>query len=201
MDGTVHALGVTLAAVASVTLIGLVLTGGDGVAIGAAVIYCLGMLATFGFSAAYNMIQRPGWKEVLRRCDHAAIYLMIAGTYTPFALAGIGGAVGYGLLALVWGVALFGLVLKIAFPRRFERLSLVLYLAMGWAGLLVLDAILQALPVSALVFLAVGGVFYTVGVLFHLSTRLLFHNAIWHAFVLIAAGFHYAAVLEAVGVV
>ncbi|GEO83005.1 DNA-binding protein [Pararhodospirillum oryzae] len=177
---------------------GLVIPSGDGRLITAAVIYGVGLLATFGFSAAYNLALGSRFTEILRRCDHAAIYVMIAGTYTPLALVCIGGWVGITLLSVVWGVAAIGLVLKLVWHRRFERLSLFLYLALGWAGLAAIGSIIAALPVAALILLLVGGVVYSVGVVFHLWTRLQFQNAIWHIFVLAAAGCHYAAVLDAI---
>lgn len=196
-DAIVHALGVTAAAIAAAVLLGFAIAAGSAERIVAAAIYGAGMLATFGFSAAYHACAAPLWKERLRRCDHAAIYLMIAGTYTPLALVAIGGTTGITLLAAVWSVAFAGLALKLGWPRRFERLSLVLYLALGWCGLFALGAIVDALPVPALVLLLVGGLLYTVGVGFHVWRGLKFQNAIWHGCVLSAAACHYAAVVQA----
>lgn len=196
-DAVVHACGVTAAAVATAVLLGLAISAGSGLRIVAAAIYCAGLLATFGFSAAYHACAAPVWKERLRRCDHAAIYIMIAGTYTPLALVAIGGPTGIALLAAVWSVAFVGLALKIGWPHRFERMSLVLYLALGWCGLFALGAIVDALPVAALILLLVGGLLYTIGVGFHVWQRLKFQNAIWHGCVLSAAACHYAAVVQA----
>ena len=197
-DGVVHALGVVMSVIAVAVLLHMVISTGDALLIMAATIYSVGLIAMFGLSATYNLIVGPKWKEAIRRYDHAAIYTMIAGTYTPFALIGIGGPVGYGLLALVWLLAIIGLFLKLLCPRRIERASLVLYLALGWIGLVAAGSIIAALPVSALVLLGMGGVFYTTGVVFHLWTTLLYQNAIWHTFVLVAAGCHYVAVLESI---
>ncbi|CCG08653.1 PAQR family membrane homeostasis protein TrhA [Pararhodospirillum photometricum] len=198
MDGIVHVVGVSLALVAIVVLLSLVIPTGNSLLVVAASIYALGLMATFGFSAAYNISMSPRWKDLLRRFDHAAIYLMIAGTYTPLAMISVGGVVGYALLSVVWTIALIGLVLKLSWPDRFERLSLVLYLALGWLGLAAAGSIIAALPVAALVLLLIGGLMYTTGVIFHLWTRLSFHKAIWHGFVLTAAVCHYAAVLESI---
>ncbi len=162
-------------------------------------LYGMGLLAMFGFSAGYNMVDRPDWKQILRRFDHAAIFLMIAGTYTPIMLIGVGGARGYALLALVWAVALMGVALKLAAPRRFERISVVLYLALGWSILAVMEPLISALSVPALVLIVIGGVVYSFGVAFLVWRRLPYHNAIWHGFVLVAAGCHYAAVLDVAG--
>ena len=197
-DAIVHAFGVTAATIATTVLVALAISAGSAERIAAAAIYGFGLLATFGFSAAYNHCTAPAWKERLRRCDHAAIYVMIAGTYTPLALVAIGGPTGVTLLATVWSVAFIGLALKIAWPRRFERVSLVLYLALGWCGLFAAAAIIEALPVPALVLLLVGGLLYTVGVGFHVWRGLKYQNAIWHACVLSAAACHYAAVVQAI---
>lgn len=196
-DAVVHAFGVTAAAIAATTLLGFAISAGSALRIVAAAIYSAGLLATFGFSAAYHASTSPVWKERLRRCDHAAIYIMIAGTYTPLALVAIGGPTGLALLVAVWSVAFVGLALKVGWPRRFERVSLVLYLALGWCGMFALGAIVRALPVAALILLLVGGLLYTVGVGFHLWQRLKFQNAIWHGCVLSAAACHYAAVVQA----
>ena len=125
-DGVVHALGVVMSVIAVAVLLRMVIPIGGALLIMAATIYSVGLIAMFGLSAAYNLIVGPKWKEAIRRYDHAAIYMMIAGTYTPFALIGIGGPVGYSLLALVWLLAIIGLVLKLLWPRRIERASLVL---------------------------------------------------------------------------
>jgi len=195
-DGVIHAVGVILVLVAVGILLHLALDAGDPRVIVASAIYATGLIASFGCSAAYNMTLAPGWRAWLRRFDHAAIYLMIAGTYTPLSLICIGGTLGHGLLALVWSVALVGVILKLGWPHRFERLSLVLYLSLGWIGLIVIGRIIAVLPVPALILLLIGGIFYSLGVVFHLWSRLPFQNAIWHGFVLTAAGFHYAAVLD-----
>ena len=159
--------------------------------------YGAGLLAMLGCSAAYNLARdAAAWKPVLRRLDHAAIFLMIAGTYTPVALLAIGGWQGCGLLAAVWAGAAGGMALKLAAPRRFERAAIVAYLLLGWAGLVMLDALLTALPARDLVLLVAGGVLYSVGVAFHLATRLAYHTAIWHGFVLAAAACHFAVVLR-----
>jgi hemolysin III len=198
LDGAVHVIGVTLAIIAVAVLLTRAIVTGQAVTISAVSVYSLGMLATFGMSAAYNITWAPHWKTRLRRLDHAAIYLMIAGTYTPLALVNLSGWVGTALLLAVWPMALVGVTLKLACPHRFERLSLVLYLGLGWVGVLAAGALVAALPVESLVLLLIGGVLYSAGVGFHLAKRLRFHNAIWHTFVLAAAVCHYVAVSAAV---
>ncbi len=200
IDGAVHALGVSAALIGVIVLLHTVLATHDTRATLAASLYGAGALAMFGFSAAYHLAARPDRREILRRCDHAAIFVMIAGSYTPFALVSVGGRLGYGLLALVWLIAIGGVVLKLFWPRRLDRVSIALYLALGWIGLPAVGAVIPVLPLSALVLLGAGAVLYTAGVAFHLSRGLAHHNAIWHSFVLAAAACHYVAVLAALGV-
>lgn len=200
IDGAVHALGVGAALVGVLVLLHTVLATHDALATLAASVYGAGALAMFGFSAAYHLATKPNRREILRRCDHAAIFVMIAGSYTPFALVSVGGRLGYGLLALVWLIAIGGVALKLFWPRRLDRVSIALYLALGWIGLPAVGAVIPVLPLSALVLLGAGAVLYTAGVAFHLRRSLAHHNAIWHSFVLAAAACHYVAVLAALGV-
>jgi hemolysin III len=133
-------------------------------------------------------------KGLLRRFDHAAIYILIASTYTPF-LMRAGGVASFNLLVGVWTTACAGMAMKLAFPGRFGRLSVLLYLALGWSGLIVYNRIITDLPLATVWLLAIGGVLYSTGVIFYLWEKLRFQNAIWHAFVLAAATCHFSAVL------
>tara|TARA_R110001606_G_scaffold384537_1_gene547514 strand:- start:152 stop:658 length:507 start_codon:yes stop_codon:yes gene_type:complete len=162
----------------------------------AAIVYGAGLLVSIGASAAYHLIAERRAREIARRCDRMAIYLLIAGTYTPFALVALGDRAGLGLLGTVWMVALAGSVLAWLRPRQFERTGIVLYLALGWIGLPLLDRLIAAVPAATVWLLAAGGMLYTAGVGFHLWHRLPGHNAVWHGFVLAAAACHYFAVLN-----
>jgi hemolysin III len=161
------------------------------------IVYSIGLVGMFAASAAYNLVSHVGVKEILRRLDHAAIFVMIAGSYTPFALV-VRGRAGHTLLAAVWAIAAVGIVIKLRYPRRFDKLSVLLYLSQGWIVLLALDSITAALSNRALSLLVAGGVVYTVGVAFHLMERLLFHNVIWHIFVLGGAACQFVAIRDAV---
>lgn len=161
------------------------------------IVYSIGLVGMFAASAAYNLVSHVGVKEILRRLDHAAIFVMIAGSYTPFALV-VGGRTGHMLLAAVWAIAAVGVAIKLRYPRRFDKLSVLLYLSQGWIVLLALDSITAALSNRALSLLVAGGVVYTVGVAFHLMERLLFHNVIWHIFVLGGAACQFVAIRDAV---
>ncbi len=195
VDAVLHGAGAGAAAVAVAVLLRAAVATGEGRVIAATALYGAALLAMLGLSAAYHTVRHPGWKEALRVYDHAAIYVMIADTYTPFAVLGIGGGAGTALLAGVWGLALFGVAVKVLMPRRFERSSLVLYLALGWIGLPAVGLALAALPLSALVLILAGGLLYTAGVAFHVWETLPYQNALRHAFVLAAAGCHFAAVV------
>ncbi len=196
-DGCVHAIGVAAGLIAAAALIAIALTHLDAAAAAAIVIYCAGMLAVFCFSAAYNMTRGPR-RWLLQRCDHAAIYVKIAATYTPFAALKMGGIAGFSLLGAVWGIAVLGAAAKLIMPARFVKTSYVLYLAQGWACVFALQPLLAALSTTALALLIAGGVLYTVGVVFHLWQRLPYNNAIWHGFVLVASACHFGAVIDAV---
>ena len=196
VDGVIHLLGVASAITGTVFLLIAVIVEGRAAGIVGGAIYAFGLLATFGFSASYNLFS-INWvrgKEILRRLDHAAIYLMIAGTYTPFALVSLGGAVGITLLSIVWTVAGIGIALKLMKPRQYERTAIALYIALGWIGLPLIGLLVMVLPLEALIMLGLGGLFYTAGVPIHLWRGLPYHNAVWHAFVLAAAACHYFAV-------
>jgi hemolysin III len=159
------------------------------------VVYVVGLLSMLGFSAAYNTWPVSPAKWVLRRFDHSAIFVMIAGTYTPFIAQMKADLVAMGLLIGVWLTAVVGIILKLLLPGRFDRLAVVLYLLLGWSGAVVYGPLAAALPNLSLWLLAIGGTLYSVGVIFYAWRSLRFQNAIWHAFVLIAACCHYSAVL------
>ena len=202
-DGTIHVVGVAASFVALIVLlvIGIRNEADTTLMVAGLAVYGIALVATFGFSAGYHLVVRPKLKEILRRLDHAAIFLMIAGTYTPFVLIKMDNAWGLGLLAAVWGVAAIGIAIKLFAPRFLDGLSTALYLVQGWAVLAAWEPLHAALPAGVLTLLMAGGVLYTVGVVFHLWNRLPYQNAIWHGFVLSAASCHYAAVIGVVRLV
>jgi hemolysin III len=151
-------------------------------------------------SALYNGSSASPRKDLLRRLDHAAIFVMIAGTYTPFLAVKMDGGWSRWLLLYVWVVAGVGVILKLIWVNRFERLSVVLYLFLGWTILVAIDALFMATSFPAIALLAAGGVIYSVGVLFHLWERLAYQQPIWHACVAAATACHYAAVLGEIAV-
>lgn len=197
-DGIVHIVGVCLGLVAATVLIVLAAIYASPLDIVVSAVYVAGLLAMLGLSATYNLwpVSRAKW--VLRRLDHSAIYVLIAATYTPFIMQVRESLLAIALLVGVWCAAIAGIVLKLKYPGRFDRLSVGLYLAMGWSGMMLYEAVVAALPALALGFVVAGGVFYTLGVAFHAWRQLRFQNAIWHGFVLSGAACHYTAVLDIV---
>jgi hemolysin III len=200
-DGLIHlasVVGSLIAAAALMVVAAAVLPSDWILPLG---VYCIALVVTFSCSAAYNLVMSPRPKELLRRCDHASIFVMISGTYTPMALIGMGDAWGIALFSFVWLITLVGATAKLLMPRAVEGVTIGLYLVQGWAAIFAIGPLVSMIPPQALVLLAVGGILYSVGVLFHLSRSLPYHNAIWHAFVLVAASLHYAAVLDTVNLI
>ena len=197
-DGVVHGIGVFGGVVAATVLIVLSAIYATPLEVAVVSVYVAGLLTMLVLSATYNLwpVSRAKW--VLRRFDHSAIYVLIAATYTPFIAQMKDSIFALALLIGVWCVAIVGIVIKLVFPGRFDRLSVGLYLAMGWSGFMLYDAVVAALPAMALWFVVAGGALYTLGVIFHAWQRLRFQNAIWHSFVLLGAACHYTAVLDLV---
>ena len=159
-------------------------------------IYGVTLVLLYATSTAYHGIRLPRVKRILRTLDHSAIYLLIAGTYTPFALISLRGAWGWSLLAIIWALAASGVVFKIFFIGRFPRASVVFYLAMGWLALVAVRQLFANLPLSGLILLFVGGLFYTLGILFFAFDYKRFHHAVWHVFVLAGSICHFFAVVS-----
>ncbi|NMP25464.1 hemolysin III family protein [Rahnella sp. SAP-1] len=152
------------------------------------------MILLFLASTLYHAIPHEKAKYWLKKLDHCAIYLLIAGTYTPFLLVGLNSPLAQGLMAVIWGLALFGVIFKLAFAHRFEVLSLITYLTMGWLSLIVIYQLAMKLSTGGIVLLATGGVIYTLGVIFYASERIRFGHAIWHGFVLGGCFCHFMAI-------
>ena len=192
-DGIVHALGIAASLTAFVALLAAYFPKSSAGMALALAIYAITVIGLFIASAANNMILHENWKPLLQRFDHAAIYLKIAGTYTPLVMM-MGSVFAYAVLAIVWIGALVGATLRLVFGDRFSRISIGLYLLLGWMSLAMLWVMFERLPVGAATLVVVGGLLYTVGVVFHVWERLRFQRAIWHVFVLAASSCHFAAV-------
>jgi hemolysin III len=193
-DGTVHAIGVCLGLIGAMTIVAITVRM-ERIEVTPILVYVIGLVTMLALSAAYNMWPVSPAKWVLRRFDHSAIYLLIAGTYTPFLAQMKNVLVSAGLGVGIWLSAVIGIALKLALPGRFDRLAVVLFLLLGWSGIMAYDSLASAVPSASLWLLVIGGILYSVGALFHAWRGLRFQNAIWHGFVLLAASCHYAAVL------
>jgi hemolysin III len=194
-DGIVHAIGVSVGLAGAIAIVVVAANSVHTAEILSIVIYAVGLLSMLGFSAAYNTWPVSRAKRVLRRFDHSAIFVMIAGTYTPFIAQMKADLVAMGLLFGVWLTAVAGIILKLLLPGRFDRLAVVLYLLLGWSGAVAYGPVAAVLPSSSIWLLAAGGALYSIGVVFYAWRSLRFQNAIWHVFVLVAACCHYSAVL------
>ena len=197
-DLAVHAVGIAAGLTGIVTLVVLIAGRGDALELAAILIYSAGLITMLGCSAAYHMLVAHPRRSLLRRFDHAAIFAMIAGTYTPFTVLALEGSWSVVLTTLIWSLAVAGMVLKLWWPNRFHSLSIASYLLLGWVGLSAFFPLLGALGPLPVGLILGGGLLYTIGVLFHAWERLPFQNAIWHSFVVAAAALHYAAVISGV---
>lgn len=192
-DGTMHAVGVLGAVTGAVVLIVWSAGAAAPGQIAAISVYGATLIATFVASAFYHMTPWEGIRPILRRVDHAAIYLKIAGTYTPLVVM-IGSGFAYLVLAVVWALAVFGMVLKLFFWRTPGRFGPALYLIMGWLSLALIWSLWPIVPISAMVLMGVGGLLYTAGVPFYASETMKFSIAIWHGFVVVASACFFAAI-------
>ena len=198
-DGAIHVIGVALGVAGAIGIVVIAaLSPLDWVERTGVAIYAAGLVSMLGVSATYNMWPVSRRKWLLRRADHALIYLMIAGTYTPLVALVGDGTPAWGLLGTVWIVAAIGMALKLALPGRDDRAAIGLYLTLGWSGVVAYDAVIGRLGPDALWLLAFGGLLYSVGVIFHVWRSLPYQNAIWHGFVLAATACHFGAVLSTV---
>lgn len=196
-DGVVHGIGLVLAATACGLFLSWRVSIASGPDLVSHFVYCLSLIVTLSVSAAYNMWPVTPVKWALRRVDHAMIFTLIAGTYTPF-LVRVDRSETTALLVAIWVVSLLGMVLKALDVRHREWMSTMLYVALGWSGVLVLGTIAATLPGPSFALLLAGGVAYSGGIAFHHWRSLRFQNAIWHGFVLLGAVCHFLAVLLAV---
>jgi hemolysin III len=197
-DLVVHVAGLTLALAGGGVLLGLALHQGSPGRVASVSVYAAALLAMLGLSTAYNFAKAT-WRPLLRRFDHAGIFLMIAGSYTPFTTQVLTGGWAIGMTAAVWAVALAGVAGKLLMPGLDRKVWVGVYLALGWLILVALKPMMHAAAWAALVLLALGGILYSTGVIFYAAKRLKFRRAIWHGHVVAAAGAHWTAVL--VGVV
>ena len=189
-----HGVGVALACVGFGILIVLSALYGDAWAVSSSIVYSFSLFALYLASTLYHACPNRRVKGVLQVLDHCSIFLLIAGTYTPYTLITLRGALGWSLFAVVWGAAIVGVVLNAIDVQKYSRISMVCYVAMGWVVVLAIRPLMASLAWNGLVLLALGGVFYTVGIVFYVIRRSYMHS-IWHLFVLAGSVCHYLSIL------
>jgi hemolysin III len=195
INALTHGLGALFSLAGFIVLVMRASLRGDAWHIVTCSIYGATLVLLFGSSTLYHSFRSRRLKHVFRIIDHAAIYLLIAGTYTPFALVKLRGRWGWGLFGVIWGLALAGIVFQIFFVHRFRLLQTLIYLAMGWLALFAAKPLLASVPLPGLLWLLAGGLFYSLGAVFYLWKKLPFHHGIWHLFVLAGSVCHYFAIL------
>ena len=190
-----HGIGVALAVTGLVVMVVFASLTGDPWQIVACSIFGASMVLLYTASTLYHSISQPRAKAMLRVFDHCAIFLLIAGTYTPFTLVNLRGPWGWSLFGVVWGCALAGIVLRTVVGNRWRALSVVLYVVMGWVAVVAVKPLLGAVEPGGLILMVLGGLAYTVGIVFYAWRKLPYHHAIWHGFVLVGSALHFFAIL------
>lgn len=191
-----HLLGLALSIAGLSVLVTLAVAQGDPWKIVGFSIFGSSLVLLYGSSTLYHSVRNPRAKAILRKLDHNSIYVLIAGTYTPIALITLRGPWGWTLLGLSWGLALFGILQELTLGRRTRRLSMILYVLMGWLVLIAIKPLVDAMPLPGIAWLALGGVAYSLGIHFYLNdARVKHYHGIWHLFVLGGSFFHFMCML------
>ena len=191
----VHGIGIVLSIGGLAALVALSAMHGGARDVVASAVYGATLVLLYTASTLYHAVPVARAKPVLRTLDHIAIYLLIAGTYTPFTLIALPGRWGWSLFAAVWTLAALGSVLEFGALKRFRKLSVLLYIGMGWIGMIAFKPLMAHLQTGGMLLLVAGGLAYTLGVPFYLWRRMPYHHSVWHAFVLAGSVLHYLAVL------
>lgn len=190
-----HGIGALLSIAGLAVLVAYSSLNGNAWHIVSSSIYGSTLIILYSASTLYHAITNPKAKSVLQQLDHAAIYLLIAGTYTPFLLVSLRGVWGWSLFGVIWSIAIAGMVLEFVSAERFKKVSLWLYLGMGWIVVLAIKPMLMQVETGGLVLLLAGGLSYSLGVIFYVREQMAFHHAIWHLFVLAGSVLHFFSVL------
>ena len=194
-NAVTHGIGAILSIIGLIFLMIMLVPGQDSLSISSAVIYGSSLTLLYIMSTLYHAITHVRAKRVLRIFDHCTIYLLIAGTYTPYTLIALSGPWGYTLFAVIWAMAVLGIVLNAVNMERFKAFSAICYLGMGWAALTAISPLLESLQPGGLTLMLLGGVFYTLGMVFYAMKKVSYMHAIWHLFVLAGSMTHYFGVL------
>lgn len=190
-----HGVGILFSVVAIALLVTFSVLNGSAMHVVTSSIFGGSFLLLYTFSTLYHAFQHEQVKRLLRTFDHISIYILIAGTYTPFLLLGIQGALGWVFFGLIWLLAVLGIVFKVSFQYRFPKASLIFYLAMGWLAVFIVKPLINSLDVTVLFLLLGGGVSYTLGTIFYVQKKMMYAHAIWHLFVLGGTIVHFIAMM------
>lgn len=189
-----HGAGLILSLIAGPVLVALAVRSGDPTSVASVAVYVATLVALYTASTAYHSVTKPELKRLLRRLDHSAIFLLIAGTYTPVTMIVLEGGWGWALLGTAWALAAAGIAWKLCCLERFAILGPVYYLAMGWLAVVALKPLVAALSTAEMAWLAAGGLAYTGGVVFYAWKKLPYNHAVWHGFVLAGSACHFTAI-------
>lgn len=194
-NSATHAIGALLGIAALVLLVVLSAQQGSAVKVVGSAIFGSSLIIMYSASALYHAFRRPNLKKIFKVIDHSSIYLLIAGTYTPVVLVVLAGGWGWSLFGVIWGFALIGLIFKLFATGKFEVVSTVAYVCMGWLAIIAIKPLYDALPGAGFAWLLAGGISYTLGVIFYAWDQLRFGHAIWHLFVLGGSVCHFFLIL------
>ena len=190
-----HGIGFFLSIVALSILVAFASIKGSTIDIVSVAIYGMTLIVLYGSSTLYHAITHTEVKRLLQKFDHSAIYFLIAGTYTPLLLVSIGGVEGWTIFAIEWSIALVGIRLKFLYPSRFEVLSLVAYVVMGWLVVIIFDTFKSSIDPIGFWLIVAGGIAYTGGIVFYVKDNINYFHTIWHLFVMLGSILHFFAVL------
>lgn len=190
-----HGVGLGLSIAGLVVLVVFSALDGTALSVTSSAIFGAALIILYGSSTLYHAITNTKVKKIFQQLDHASIYVLIAGTYTPITLLTLKGAWGWSIFGVIWGAALLGISLKMIYPKRFEIFSLILYVIMGWMIVIAIQPMLENMESGGLWLLLAGGFSYTFGVIFYVWDNLTFNHAIWHLFVLGGSILHYFMIL------
>jgi len=190
-----HGFGLVLSIIGFVVLVSLAISRGDGWSIASCVVYGLSLVTLYAASTIYHSVLSPTLKKRLQIVDHCGIYLLIAGTYTPFGLIIADTSLGRGLLVAIWAFAIVGILTKLVIGDRFPAINVISYLVMGWLGVFAVPPLFNALGLMPVILAFAGGVAYSLGVIFFPWKSIKHHHAIFHIFVLLGSIIHYAAIV------
>lgn len=190
-----HGVGIIISIAALIIMVFFSSRYGNATHIVSSAIFGLALLLLYTASTLYHSFQKPKIKHTFKIIDHSCIYILIAGTYTPFMLVTLRGTLGWAIFSIVWSLTVFGILFKVFFINRFKIISTIAYILMGWLIIFAINPLYQSLPGSAIVWLVSGGLIYTLGTIFYAWDKLPFNHAIWHSFVLAGSLCHFFAIM------